>query len=262
MDDLIKSGQITLEHSAHWTIIFKQLSSILIMLIAVIILFSLTVFFKKFINYFVKRKIFSYIISSIIFLAATGVFLTVYINAMVESENMNQKVLLAEKWKKEKGIPYINNLPLQQQLLFSYEEVKGKVSADNFIDSSTLLPTSIPGRTDENDANLIDSSRMVNLIKGERVKFTYALDGQLVSETGWTSVHFQPNESFLFLSWDNDRYITFKRLPKDIGNGLNAGIYDIKIYLPHSDLEKLFRNKVPDVKVSSDDATSVKEEKK
>lgn len=58
MDDLIKSGQITLEHSAHWTIIFKQLSSILIMLIAVIILFSLTVFFKKFINYFVKRKFF------------------------------------------------------------------------------------------------------------------------------------------------------------------------------------------------------------
>ncbi|WP_408868908.1 hypothetical protein ACJYYY_10250 [Brochothrix campestris] len=176
----------------------------------------------------------------------------IYTHAMIDSENINRKVVLAQKWKEKTAIPFIKSLPTQQQLLFKFEEERGKISVNHFIDSTGLLPSSIPERSSENDANLIDSNNMVKLLKGERITFTYALNEQLVSETGWTAIHFEPNESYLFLSWDNERHITFKRLTRDLGNGLTAGIYDIKIYLPQSDLETLFGNKVPDVKVSSE----------
>ncbi|AJD93275.1 hypothetical protein JMA_39570 (plasmid) [Jeotgalibacillus malaysiensis] len=108
------------------------------------------------------------------------------------------------KWEEEYVIPYLDSLPLEKR-----EVVFLKIETD------LELPRDVYRYSEESLA--IKKTPLTVSFKGNGVE-TY---------TDWVETHME-------LTDEEKPYIEFKRLKKDLGNGIDAGLYNEKVYLPES----------------------------
>lgn len=109
-----------------------------------------------------------------------------------------------EKWEKEYVAPFIDELPLQKS-----EVVFIKIEAD------LELPENVYASNEDRLA--VKKTPLTVSFKGNGVE-TY---------TDWVETHME-------LTDEEKPFIEYKRLEQDLGNGVDAGIYNKKIYLPES----------------------------
>lgn len=114
MDTVISKGNIKLLDIARWTIIFEQFASIVIIRICFLIILAVTFLFRKSLQHFLHSALLTTILSLSLFTELCSLSFIVYTHAMIDSENINRKVALSQKWKEKTAIPFIKSLPPQQ----------------------------------------------------------------------------------------------------------------------------------------------------
>jgi hypothetical protein len=125
--------------------------------------------------------------------------------AYIELINDEIKDKQINKWKTEVAYPYINSLPIEKKEIVFIKidpELSHDVKGNSFYTYSTpvqLTPLAI----------------------------SYVDDGGIVTITRWT-------ETRMELTDKEKPYIEFQELKKDLGNGVDKGLYNVKVYLPRN----------------------------
>jgi hypothetical protein len=121
-----------------------------------------------------------------------------FINAEIETKQIN-------KWKTEVAYPYINSLPIEKKEIV-FIKIDPELSHDT--KGSLFYTYSTP-------------------IQLTPLVISYIDDGGVVTITRWT-------ETKMELTDKEKPYIEFQELKKDLGNGVDKGLYNVKVYLPRS----------------------------
>lgn len=120
------------------------------------------------------------------------------------ASDINKENELIEQWKKEIALPYISTLPIEKSEVVYIKidpELSHKVSGGLFYTYSTEI---------------------------QRTPLTVSFKGNGVETiTNWYETHMELTDS-------QTPQIEYKRLTNDLGNDMNAGLYDVKVYLPNS----------------------------
>ncbi|MFF2531436.1 hypothetical protein ACFVS2_21250 [Brevibacillus sp. NPDC058079] len=128
---------------------------------------------------------------------------------MVDSEKFSNKLYHAKinEWRQTVAKPYIESLPIER-------------TAITFFNVN-------PNLIDKRNRGTIGETRYTRESKEIRTPLVviYADEGKLETITYWieTAMELPKNEG----------YIEFQTVPKDLGHGVNAGIYNARVYLPN-----------------------------
>lgn len=120
------------------------------------------------------------------------------VNAEIENKQIN-------KWKNEVAYPYINSLPVEKKEII-FIKIDPELSHDT---KGNLFYT---------------YSTPVQLTP---LAISYIDDGGVVTITRWV-------ETKMELTDKEKPYIEFQELKKDLGNGIDKGLYNVKVYLPRN----------------------------
>lgn len=121
-----------------------------------------------------------------------------------EGNDEEKKQQLIEQWKQQYAYPYINSLPTQKKEIV-YIKIDPELGYD--VQSNEWYTYSVP----------VKLTPLTISFKGNGIE-TY---------TNWYESHME-------LTKEQKPYAEYKKLDVDLGNGVNAGMYNTKVYLPES----------------------------
>jgi hypothetical protein len=121
------------------------------------------------------------------------------------NQDMEEESSLVTKWKQEVAMSFIQSLPTEKhEVVF----IKIEPQLSHNVQSSLLRYTySVP----------VKLTPLTISFKGNGIE-TY---------TDWYEAHME-------LTKEQQPYVTYKKLDRDLGNGIQAGMFDVKVYLPES----------------------------
>lgn len=105
-------------------------------------------------------------------------------------------------WKTEYVQPYLKTLPTEKKEIIYVK-----------MDTSLLLKES--------------AIVYLNILERTPLVVSYKDDNEVITKKDWFSLHMD-------LGKEGNPYITYQTVPKDLGHGLDAGIYNANVYLPES----------------------------
>jgi hypothetical protein len=122
---------------------------------------------------------------------------------VVVNDEIKEKQI--NKWKEEVAYPYINSLPIEEKEIV-FIKIDPELSHD--VERSLFYTYSTP-------------------VQLTPLVITYIDDGGAATITRWT-------ETKMKLTDKEKPYIKFQELKKDLGNGVDKGLYNVRVYLPRN----------------------------
>lgn len=108
-----------------------------------------------------------------------------------------------EKWKDEVAYPFIESIPAEKKELI-FVKIDPEITTENV------------GRP---------KKKYTKEIQETPLSISYKDDGEVVTVTDWMSTK-------MHLTTDKKPYVGFQVLEKDLGHGIDAGVYNFEVYLP------------------------------
>lgn len=143
---------------------------------------------------------------SFLCMIATSIALfNVFGSTLAENGDYNKKI---DEWRETVATPFIQSLPVQKKEVV-YIKIDPELGSN--VQGSSIFGT---GYTYTSE------------IERTPVSFSYK-DKGIVTKTLWA-------ETTMELTDEEKPYVEFQKLEKDLGHGIEAGIYNYKIHLPDS----------------------------
>lgn len=139
------------------------------------------------------------------FFCAMLVFVVFWLISTVNSTNHENQLI--EKWKKDVAYPYIQSLPEQQGEII-YIKIEPQIQYTGLLSIGW-------------------GYRAITREMLQPLTISYKKDKGIVTQTSWYNAD-------MSLTSNVSPYVKYQVLPRDLGNGVNAGIYYPTVYLPNN----------------------------